>query len=163
DLSVCRRNQRPLAERKVQPAVGRAQNVEHGPDLARRNDLPNDVLHREQTLLALLDARSRRTSHVELDEASVYRGEEVAPYQGEDCGPSGGEGPQRTPHEGGNPPPPPPPAHQSQRQPAPICRPEAFEGAVERREGARHQPPPGRAMSPVGVTTHLGAEEVANE
>jgi hypothetical protein len=80
-LPVRGRNQRALAERQVDAAVGHADVVDQRDDLVGRDDAADRLLDLQEIPFGLLDARAGRAAHVQLDEPGVDRGEKIPPDQ----------------------------------------------------------------------------------
>src|SRR5438445_6569181 len=78
DLAVGGRDLRAVAERQVDAAVGDADVVEHGLDLARRNPLAEELLDLGEISFGLLEPRARGGADVQADLAGVDGGEKVA-------------------------------------------------------------------------------------
>ena len=81
DDAVVDADHRPIQEREIVNGARQADVVDDQVALVIRDDFANLVLDRLEDLRRFLNARSRRSAHVELDLAGVDQGKEIAPYE----------------------------------------------------------------------------------
>jgi hypothetical protein len=154
DLSVSRRDGSALAEREVDAAVRRPEDVEHRRDLGGRDDRLDRVLDPCEALLALLDPGARWAADMELHQAGIDGREEVTPderEEGEREANEREEGPDRDLATG-----------EGEGEEAAVSAPHALEAALEHREE-----PAGDALRRLvhgaRVRVRFAAEEVHHE